>query len=47
MLAVVVGLFATLWMPYRVLVVYNSFATKSYQDLWFMLFCRIMVYINR
>ena len=46
MLAVVVGLFATLWMPYRVLVVYNSFARERYTDLWFMLFCRIMVYMN-
>ena len=47
MLAVVVGLFATLWMPYRVLVVYNSFAKERYTDLWFMLFCRVMVYMNR
>ncbi len=47
MLAVVVGLFATLWMPYRVLVVYNSFAEERYVDLWFLLFCRVMVYMNR
>ena len=46
MLAVVVGMFATLWMPYRVYVVYNSFAKQRYQDLWFLLFCRIMVYMN-
>ena len=46
MLAVVVGMFATLWMPYRVYVVYNSFAKDRYQDLWFLLFCRIMVYMN-
>ena len=46
MLAVVVALFAVLWMPYRVYVVYNSFATKRFTDLWFLLFCRIMIYIN-
>ena len=46
MLAVVVVMFATLWMPYRVYVVYNSFAVERYQDLWFLLFCRIMVYMN-
>ncbi|XP_067652324.1 thyrotropin-releasing hormone receptor-like [Haliotis asinina] len=46
MLIVVVFVFATLWMPYRVMVVYNSFARKKYLDLWFLLFCRTMVYIN-
>ena len=46
MLAVVVVMFATLWMPYRVYVVYNSFAKKRYHDLWFLLFARIMVYMN-
>ncbi len=46
MLAVVVGMFAILWMPYRLLVVYNSFAKKRYQDYWYMLFCRVMVYMN-
>ncbi|ESO91015.1 hypothetical protein LOTGIDRAFT_122499 [Lottia gigantea] len=46
MLFVVVLVFATLWMPYRVIVVYNSFATNKYMDLWFLLFSRSMVYIN-
>lgn len=46
MLAVVVTLFATLWMPYRLMVVYNSFAKERYLDLWFILFCRVMIYIN-
>ena len=46
MLAVVVLLFAFLWMPYRVLVVYNSFASVRYTDYWFILFCRLMVYMN-
>ena len=46
MLAIVVGMFATLWMPYRLYVVYNSFAAHRFKDLWFLLFCRMMVYMN-
>jgi len=40
MLVVVVVIFATLWLPYRGLLVYNSFATMysspSFLDLWFL-----------
>ncbi|XP_008329279.1 thyrotropin-releasing hormone receptor b [Cynoglossus semilaevis] len=46
MLAVVVILFATLWMPYRTLVVVNSFLEQPYLDNWFLLFCRVCVYLN-
>ncbi|XP_059899171.1 thyrotropin-releasing hormone receptor b [Gadus macrocephalus] len=46
MLAVVVILFATLWMPYRTLVVVNSFLEESYLDSWFLLFCRCCIYLN-
>jgi hypothetical protein len=46
MLIVVVGTFTTLWLPYRAMVVYNSFAATKMLDLWFLLFCRTMVYIN-
>ncbi|TKS89101.1 Thyrotropin-releasing hormone receptor [Collichthys lucidus] len=46
MLAVVVILFATLWMPYRTLVVVNSFLDQPYLDSWFLLFCRICIYLN-
>ena len=46
MLAVVVCVFAVLWLPYRAYVVYNSFARRRYEDLWFRLFCRLMVYAN-
>jgi len=46
MLAVVVCVFAVLWLPYRAYVVYNSFASRRYLDLWFILFCRLMVYAN-
>lgn len=46
MLAVVVVLFALLWMPYRTLVVVNSFLDDAYLDNWFLLFCRLCVYLN-
>uniref|UniRef100_A0A3P9KUI4 Thyrotropin-releasing hormone receptor n=1 Tax=Oryzias latipes TaxID=8090 RepID=A0A3P9KUI4_ORYLA len=46
MLAVVVILFAVLWMPYRTLVVVNSFLDQAYLDSWFLLFCRICIYLN-
>ncbi|XP_061902219.1 thyrotropin-releasing hormone receptor b [Entelurus aequoreus] len=46
MLAVVVVLFAGLWMPYRTLVVVNSFLERPYLDSWFLLFCRVCVYLN-
>lgn len=46
MLAVVVVLFALLWMPYRTLVVVNSFIDPPYQNTWFLLFCRMCIYAN-
>ncbi|KAL7403237.1 hypothetical protein ABVT39_026719 [Epinephelus coioides] len=46
MLAVVVILFALLWMPYRTLVLINSFMSTPYLDDWFLLFCRTCIYAN-
>ncbi|KAJ7997743.1 hypothetical protein DPEC_G00215290 [Dallia pectoralis] len=46
MLLVVVILFALLWMPYRTLVLINSFVATPYLDPWFVLFCRICMYAN-
>lgn len=46
MLAVVVILFAMLWMPYRTLVVVNSFIDPPYHNIWFLLFCRMCIYTN-
>ncbi|XP_067091095.1 thyrotropin releasing hormone receptor 2 [Osmerus mordax] len=46
MLAVVVILFALLWMPYRTLVLINSFVATPYLDAWFLLFCRTCIYAN-
>ncbi|XP_004636176.1 thyrotropin-releasing hormone receptor-like [Octodon degus] len=46
MLAVVVVLFAVLWLPYRTLVVVNSFLSPPYLDFSFLLFCRLCIYLN-
>lgn len=46
MLAVVVILFALLWLPYRTLVVVNSFIDPPYHNSWFLLFCRMCIYTN-
>ncbi|XP_044296264.1 thyrotropin-releasing hormone receptor-like [Varanus komodoensis] len=46
MLAVVVILFALLWMPYRTLVVVNSFTDPPYLNNWLVLFCRLCIYLN-
>ncbi|KAM4650296.1 thyrotropin-releasing hormone receptor-like [Amazona ochrocephala] len=46
MLAVVVVLFALLWMPYRTLVVVNSFTDPPYLNIWLLLFCRMCIYLN-
>ncbi|XP_061533395.1 thyrotropin releasing hormone receptor 2 isoform X1 [Phycodurus eques] len=46
MLAVVVIIFALLWMPYRTLVLINSFVSTPYLDSWFLLFCRTCIYAN-
>uniref|UniRef100_A0A8D0ZNU4 Thyrotropin-releasing hormone receptor n=1 Tax=Sus scrofa TaxID=9823 RepID=A0A8D0ZNU4_PIG len=46
MLGVVVVLFALLWLPYRTLVVVNSFLSPPYLNLGFLLFCRLCIYLN-
>ncbi|CAF93037.1 unnamed protein product, partial [Tetraodon nigroviridis] len=46
MLAVVVVLFGLLWMPYRTLVLINSFVATPYLNAWFLLFCRTCIYAN-
>ncbi|KAI2808766.1 hypothetical protein BLOT_006713 [Blomia tropicalis] len=46
MLAVVVAVFATLWLPYRALVVYNSFAYPPYMELWYLMFAKTMIFVN-
>lgn len=46
MLVVVVVLFALLWMPYRTLVVVNSFLDPPFHNTWLLLFCRMCIYTN-
>lgn len=46
MLVVVVVVFALLWMPYRTLVLINSFVSRPYLNAWFLLFCRTCIYAN-
>ncbi|XP_055343880.1 thyrotropin-releasing hormone receptor-like [Paramacrobiotus metropolitanus] len=49
MLVVVVTLFAILWLPYRGLLVYNSFVYepgKRFVDIWYLLFAKTLVYMN-
>ncbi|EPY78765.1 hypothetical protein CB1_001010023 [Camelus ferus] len=46
MLVVVVVLFALLWLPYRTLVVVNSFLSPPYLNLGFLLFCCLCIYLN-
>lgn len=46
MLMAVVFLFAIFWLPYRTVVVYNSFATRKRIDYWLYLFAKTMAYLN-
>lgn len=42
-LAMAVVLLALLWLPYRALVVVNSFLSPPYLNLGFLLFCRLCI----
>lgn len=50
MLIAVVTIFATLWLPHRGLLVYNTVATlwdlPRYMDLWYLMFAKTCIYIN-
>ena len=50
MLACVVFIFATLWVPYRGVLVFNSFSTMTgkepFMDLWYLMFAKTCVYMN-
>ena len=51
MLACVVVIFATLWVPYRGMLVYNTFVAmgsggEAWKDLWYLMFAKTCVYIN-
>ena len=51
MLIVVVAIFAILWLPHRGMLVYNTVAALNtlprYMDLWFLMFAKTCIYINR
>ncbi|XP_015790558.1 mu-type opioid receptor [Tetranychus urticae] len=46
MLVVIVAVFATLWLPYRALLVYNSMTDDRYMELWYLMFCKTMIFVN-
>ncbi|XP_075213821.1 thyrotropin-releasing hormone receptor-like [Lycorma delicatula] len=50
MLALVVAVFAVLWLPYRGLLVYNSLASlysrDRFMNLWYLMFAKTCVFIN-
>lgn len=47
----VVTIFALLWLPWRGVLVYNTVAalteSPAYMDLWFLMFAKTCIYINR
>ena len=51
MLIVVVAIFALLWLPHRGMLVFNTVAALNesplYMDLWFLMFAKTCIYINR
>ena len=51
MLIVVVTIFALLWLPHRGLLAYNTIASMlslpRYMNLWFLMFSKTCLYINR
>ena len=52
MLITVVTIFATLWLPWRGLMVYNTLAAlysreNIFMDLWYLMFAKTCIYINR
>ncbi|TKR96010.1 hypothetical protein L596_010093 [Steinernema carpocapsae] len=46
MLALVVIVFAVCWLPYRAMVMYNSFANCKFDSEWYIFFSKTMIFIN-
>ena len=46
MLIVVVILFAISWLPFRLILVYNSFATESWLNIWYFFIAKTLIYFN-
>ncbi|GAV03755.1 hypothetical protein RvY_14136-2 [Ramazzottius varieornatus] len=45
-LVATVLLFAICWLPFRGLLIYNSLVEEPWLDLWYVLFCKCMVFLN-
>uniref|UniRef100_A0A0N5BW54 Thyrotropin-releasing hormone receptor n=1 Tax=Strongyloides papillosus TaxID=174720 RepID=A0A0N5BW54_STREA len=46
MLALVVVVFAVCWLPYRAMVMYNSFSKIKWAPDWYIFFSKTMIFIN-
>ncbi|XP_055328178.1 thyrotropin-releasing hormone receptor-like isoform X2 [Paramacrobiotus metropolitanus] len=46
MLLVIVVLFAVLWLPYRGIMLYNTFAKRPALNKWLMLFAKTCIFLN-
>ncbi|XP_055348497.1 thyrotropin-releasing hormone receptor-like [Paramacrobiotus metropolitanus] len=46
MLIAVVSLFAVAWLPFRGLLVYNSFVAEPWLDIWYVFFAKSLIYLN-
>uniref|UniRef100_A0AC35UEI4 Thyrotropin-releasing hormone receptor n=1 Tax=Rhabditophanes sp. KR3021 TaxID=114890 RepID=A0AC35UEI4_9BILA len=46
MLALVVLVFAVCWLPYRAMVMYNSFSSEKWSPEWFIFFAKTMIFMN-
>ncbi|XP_055351756.1 LOW QUALITY PROTEIN: thyrotropin-releasing hormone receptor-like [Paramacrobiotus metropolitanus] len=46
MLVVVVILFAISWLPFRLILVYNSFMAEAWLNMWFLFFAKTLIYLN-
>ncbi|VDM39530.1 unnamed protein product [Toxocara canis] len=46
MLALVVAIFAICWLPYRAMVMYNSFAQQKWDPDWYIFLSKTMIFFN-
>ncbi|OQV16168.1 putative Thyrotropin-releasing hormone receptor [Hypsibius exemplaris] len=46
MLMVIVILFAVAWLPFRGLLVYNTFVEEPWLDIWYLFFAKTLIYCN-
>ncbi|OQV17701.1 putative Thyrotropin-releasing hormone receptor [Hypsibius exemplaris] len=46
MMVVIVVMFAVSWLPFRGLLLYNTFASEPWLDMWFLLFAKTLIYLN-